>query len=126
MLEHAASGLDPGRFTRRFHRDSHGNLLVLGDLMKIDVQNLPGERVVLHFLHQDQPGRVGVSFDCQINQDGLGNGVMNQIFDLLEPDLEVLRLGSTPVNDGRDASTGAQFSDAAAFGQGAWKDFQRQ
>ena len=80
--------------------------------------------MMLHFLHQRQPTRLRLPFDRQVNEDGLGHRLVNQILNVCERDFEVLRLDFTAVNDRRDASGNAQFFDGAAFGQRARKRFQ--
>ena len=80
--------------------------------------------MMLHLLHQCQPTRLRFPFDRQVNEDGLGHRVVNQILNVRERDFEVLWLYFATVNDGRDASGNAQFFDPASSGQGARKRFQ--
>ena len=115
MFQHAAAGLHAGRFAGGFHRHLHGDFFVLGDFVKIHVQHLAVERMMLDFLHQREALGARVVFHGQIHEHIFRNGVVQQVGDFLGVDLQVLRRGLAAVNGGGHAAGGAEFLDFGAL-----------
>ena len=99
VLKHAAIGLNTLGLADGFDGHHDGDLLVLGNFVKINVQHLARERVMLNFLHQRQPLGTGIILDLQVHQQVLGERMVNEVFHLLGLDLEVLGRGLPTVND---------------------------
>ena len=114
----------PVGFADGFDRHHDGDLLVLGDFVKIDMQHLAAQRMMLDFLHQRQALGPGIVLDRQVHQQVFGDGMVDEVFHFLGVDFQVLRLGLAAVNDGRDAPGGAQFLGPAAPRQRAGKCVQ--
>ena len=113
VFEHAAAGLHAGGFADGFHRHLDGDLFILGHFMKIHVQDLAVERVMLDFLDEREALGAGVIFHGQIHQQIFRSGMVDEVADFLRVDFEVLRLGLAAVNDRRHATRVAQFLDSA-------------
>src|SRR5207244_2124054 len=80
-----------------------------GNFMKIDMQHMAAERVMLHFLHEREALRVGIIFDRQIHEHIFGDGMEDQIADFAGVDLNALRFGFAAVNDGGNTPFRAKF-----------------
>ena len=85
-----------------------GDFLVFGDFVQINVEQLVGQDVVLDFLDDGQAVGLGVALDGEVEQDVFGGGAVDDIADVLEIDFQVLGLVELPVNDGGNATGGAQ------------------
>ena len=77
VFEHAAAGLHAGGFAGGFHRHLDGDFFVFGDFMKIHMQHLAVERMMLDFLHQREALGAGVVFDGQIHQQVFRDGMVD-------------------------------------------------
>ena len=108
MFEHAAAVFHAGGLANGFHRNLDGDLFVFGDLVKIHVQHLAVERVVLDFLHECKTFGAGVAFDGQIHEQIFRDGMVDQVLHFFGVDFEVLRRGLPAVDDGRDTATGTE------------------
>ena len=114
VFEDTTAGLDASRLADGFNRDHHGDFLVLGHFVEIHMQHLSAERMMLDLLHQCQAFGTRVVLHCEIYQEVLGDGMMNQILHFLGADFQILRLGLATVNHGRDTPEAAQFFSAGA------------
>ena len=112
MFESAAAGLDAEGFADCLdgHQDSH--LFVLGDFVKINVEDLVGQDMVLNVLDQRQPLGLGIAGHREVHQNNLGSGPMDRRFDVLKFDFQPLRRVVASVNHGRHAARRAQFAGA--------------
>ena len=88
------------------------------------MQDLPAQGVVLDFLHQREPLRTRVIFHLEIHQQVLGDGMVDEVFHFFGLELEVLGLGLTAIDHGRDAPCGAQSLRAGAPAQRPGKGIQ--
>ena len=59
--------------------------------------------MVLDFLHQRQALRAGVVLDGEIHQQILRDGVLDEVFEFLGVDFQVLGLRLPPINHGGNA-----------------------
>ena len=84
MLQRAAANFHAGSFAGRFHRHLHGDFFVFGDFMETNVQHFAVERVMLDFLHQREALGTRVFFHGQIHEQVFGNGVVQQVWQILE------------------------------------------
>ena len=119
VFEDAAGCLDPNRFSDRLDWHHDGDRLVLGDFMKIDVQDFAGKRMVLNFLHQGEVLAFLRSVNNQIHEKILGNGVMDERLDVLDLDLKTLRLVEASVDHGGNPAGGAEFFGTSTPGKRA-------
>ncbi len=115
VFEHAAAGFYADGFAGRFHRHLDGDFFVLGDFVKINVQHLAVERMMLDFLHQREALGAGVVLDGQIHEHIFRNGMVEQVGKFLGVDLQVLRRGLAAVNGGGHAAGRAEFFDFGAL-----------
>ncbi len=81
--------------------------------MKIHVQHLAAQGVVLDFLHQGEALGAGVVLDGEIHQQVFRNGMVDQVLHFLGVDLQVLGRLLAAINDSGDAPGVAQFLDSA-------------
>ena len=125
VFQDATAGFDASGFPDGFHRDGDRHLFILGNFMKIHVKDFAAQRMVLHFLDQRQPPALGAAFERQIHQDGFGDGTVNQVFNLVQTDFEVLWSRPAAIDDCGNPPVGAQFFDAGPFGQRARRSRQR-
>ena len=72
--------------------------------MKIHVQHLSTESVVLNFLYQGQPLGAGIVLDFEIHQQVFGYRMMDEGFHFLGVHLEFLRLDLTAIDDRGDTA----------------------
>ncbi len=108
VFEHAAGVFHPGRLADGFQRHLDDDFLVLGHFMKIHVQDVAVQRVMLDFLDEREAPGAGVIFDGQIHQQIFRDGMVDEVAEFLGVDLEVLGLGLPAVNDGGHAPGGTQ------------------
>ena len=125
VIEHPAAVFHAGRFADGFQRHLDDDLFVLGHFMKIHVQHVAFQRVVLDFLHQREALGAGVVFDGQVHQQVFRNGMVDEVAEFLGVDLEVLRFVLPAINDGGHAPGGAQLFGSAPARLRAGIRFQR-
>ena len=119
VFQHAAISLHTLGFADGFDWHHDGDLLVLGDFVKIHMQHFPAQGMMLDFLHERQPLGPRVFFDREVNQEVFRGGVMDQIPELLRADLDVLRLGLASINHCRDAPGLTEFLGSGASAERA-------
>ncbi len=125
MFENATLGLNTLSLAYGLDRDADGDLLGFSNFVEIDVQYLSGKRVVLDFLDQRQPFGTGIVFDGKIDQEVLGNGVVNQVLHFFRIYLKVLWLSLATVNDGGNTPIRTEFFSPGATSQRAGECIQR-
>ena len=124
VRERTAAGLDAGCFANRFDRDGNRHLFGRGNFVKIHMEHLAAERVMLDFLHQREALGAGIAFHGQIHEKIFRGRIMQQIGDVVVNDFQVLGLGLAAV-DGRGHTAGrAKFFNRTALHERARKRFQ--
>ena len=125
VLEHAAAGLYARGFAHGLDWHLDGDLLGLGNLVEVHMQDRASEGEMLDFLNQSQALGARILIDVQIHQDDFAGGAVNEILQRLGIDLEHLGLDLFAIDDGRNAAIAAEFLAPAAAGQRAWIRGQR-
>jgi hypothetical protein len=74
---------------------------------------------MLDFLDEREAFPVLTNFE--IHQNIFGSGVVDQVFEFFDIDFEVLRLGFSAVNDGRNPACAAEFFDFTTTNLRPWK-----
>jgi hypothetical protein len=68
------------------------------------VQNFTGKVVVLNFLHQSEALGPAIFGHGEIHEQIFRNGMMDQVFDIAERDLKILRRTIASINNRRNAA----------------------
>ena len=112
LLQHTAS-LHSGRLAGEVNRNMGGDFRLLIDREEIDVQSLPGERVVLDGLEESE---LFGAAEVEIDNDVFRGGVGQQLIEGLCVNLQVLVLGAASVDHGRDPALAAHLLEDSGTG----------